>query len=125
MKRHARNLISKKQFSDPIRGVECDGCRKQILTLANISREHRFVKLTQRKPCVIATYLPIERRIAINKISDKSELAGKKIARRFDVRNEQLWGDRCENRTHGGLYSFIGHGVSSCSERLPSLETSR
>ncbi len=69
MKRHTRSLISKKQFSDPIRSVERDRGREQTFPFANILGKDGFVKVPQRKPRVVATYLPVERRIAINEKS--------------------------------------------------------
>src|ERR1700689_3449414 len=77
--------------------------------------------MAQGESSVVPADLSVKWRIAIDKIDGEPEFRREKVAGRFEISNKQLCGYRVENRM--GISIRLGHrGVSSCSERLPSLE---
>src|SRR5713226_1744662 len=94
-----------------------------MFALANIADEHRFEDQPQGESCIVADDLPVVGRVAIDEFDREAELVCIKITGTPDVRNEELCRDGAENGTWRRLSGFIGHGICSCFERRPPVET--
>ena len=82
---HPGGLEIEEQLLDLGCAVDGDRGGQQMLALADVADEHRLADQPQREPRVVAPDLSVERRIAIDEVDRKAELAGEEIARRLDV----------------------------------------
>src|SRR5208282_1751302 len=90
MERDSCSLITQKQLFDFLRAGNRDGSGEQMFALANIASEHRFADHPQVEPCLVADYLPVEWRIAVDELDSEAELVCIEITGTLDVRNEEL-----------------------------------
>ena len=86
-------LVAQKELPHLIRARDGDRSRKQMLALADIAREHSFADHPQVKSCIVATDLPVKRRIAVDEFDREAELVCIEIAGTLDVRDEELCRD--------------------------------
>ena len=93
MKVHSRSLATQKELFDLICSSYGERSGKQMLALPDIANEYGFVHHPQSKPGLVACYLPVEWRIAIDEIDREAELMGIEITGCLDVGNKQLCGD--------------------------------
>jgi len=123
MEAHTGGLVLQKKLFDLRCGVDGNRRRQKVLALAYISDKDRLANKPHAKSSMVTLDHAVERRVTINKVDREPEFRRKEIARRLEVGDIKLSFGSAEDRWCHRVLELSVHGLGSCFERLPSLET--